>query len=87
MLGQRHAAAMSAISMVDDVDRQFPSDGRIAPVSRLAARFLDEIKRGTPGKNGFREGLRVQALLDTARRANELGHWLDVEPENLESRS
>ncbi len=87
MLGQRPAAAMSAISVVDEVDRQFPSDGRIAPVSRLAARFLDEIKRGAPAKNGFREGLRVQALLDTARRANELGHWLAIEPENLESQS
>jgi predicted dehydrogenase len=85
MLGQRPAAAMSAISVVDEVDRQFPSDGRIAPVSRLAARFLDEIKRGAPATNGFREGLRVQALLDTARRANELGRWLDIEPENRES--
>ena len=35
-----------------------------------------------PAKNGFREGLRVQALLDTARRANELGHWLAIEPED-----
>jgi predicted dehydrogenase len=87
MLGQRPATAMSAIGVVDDVDRQFPSDGRIAPVSRLAARFLDEIQRGASAKNGFREGLRVQALLDKARRANELGHWLDIEPENLESRS
>jgi predicted dehydrogenase len=87
LLGRRPAAAMSAISVVDEIDRQFPSDGRIAPVSRLAARFLDEIKRGAPARNGFHEGLRVQALLDTARRANELGHWLDIEPENLESRS
>jgi predicted dehydrogenase len=87
MLGQRPAAALSDISVVDEVDRQFPSDGRIAPVSRLAARFLDEIKRGAPSRNGFREGLRVQALLDTARRANELGHWLDIEPINLESQS
>ena len=86
MLGRRPAPALSAISVVDEVDLQFPSDGRIAPVSRLATRFLDEIKRGVPATNGFREGLRVQALLDTARRANELGRWLDVEPENRESR-
>lgn len=86
-LGRRPAKAMDIISVTDDVDRQFPSDGRIAPVSRLAARFLDGIGRGVPATNGFREGMRVQALLDTARRANELGHWLDAEPESREKQS
>ena len=29
----------------------------------------------------LREGFRVQELLDAARRANERGRWLDIEPE------
>ena len=47
---------------------QFPADGRIAPVSRLAAGFLDAIEQVSRAA-GFAEGFRVQALLDTARRA------------------
>jgi len=83
-LGRRPAQSMDVISVTDEVDLQFPSDGRIAPVSRLAARFLDGIGRRAPATGGFREGLRVQTLLDTARRANELGRWLDTEPDNRE---
>jgi predicted dehydrogenase len=85
-LGRRPAATMSAISVVDDVDLRFPSDGRIAPVSRLAAQFLDEIERGVPATVGFAEGLRVQALLDAAHRANDHGRWLEIGQENREAR-
>jgi predicted dehydrogenase len=83
-LGQRPARAMGAIEVVDETDTRFPSDGRIAPVSRLAAAFLDGIESGQPTPVGFAEGLRVQALLDTARRANDLGRWLDTGPEIME---
>ncbi len=86
-LGQRPARAMDVSSPVDEVDLQFPSDGRIAPVSRLAARFLDGIEHGGPPQSGFREGLRVQALLDTARRANDLGRWLEIQPDSEEIQS
>jgi predicted dehydrogenase len=84
-LGRRPATTMSVISTVDDVDLRFPSDGRIAPVSRLAARFLDQIERGVSATVGFAEGLRVQALLDTARRANDHGRWLEIGQENKET--
>lgn len=84
-LGRRPATTMSVISTVDDVDLRFPSDGRIAPVSRLAARFLDQIERGVLATVGFAEGLRVQALLDTARRANDHGRWLEIGQENKET--
>jgi predicted dehydrogenase len=43
----------------DPVDQQFPQDGRIAPVSRLAGRFLDAIEAGSQPKPGLREGHRV----------------------------
>jgi predicted dehydrogenase len=83
---RRPAGAMTPVEVADPVDHQFPSDGRIAPVSRLAAGFLDAIENGRPTAVGFAQGLRVQALLDTARRANNLGRWLDIEPKIMEKR-
>lgn len=83
-VARRPASALSPVEVDDPVDRQFPTDGRIAPVSRLAADFLDAIESGRPAVPGFAEGLRVQVLLDTARHANKLGRWLDIEPKVME---
>jgi len=83
-VARRPESALSPVEVDDPVDLQFPADGRIAPVSRLAADFLDAIQTGRPGVPGFAEGLRVQVLLDTARHANKLGHWLDIEPKVME---
>ena len=47
---------------IDPVDLQFPSDGRIAPVSRLAAGFLDAIEQAQPTPAGFAEGLSRSGL-------------------------
>jgi predicted dehydrogenase len=85
-LAKRPATALSQIEIADPLDRQFPTDGRIAPVSRLAAAFLDGIECIGPPRDGFGEGLRVQALLDKARRAHDLGRWLDVESPTTEKR-
>jgi predicted dehydrogenase len=85
-LAKRPASALTPLEVIDHVDLRFPSDGRIAPVSRLAAGFLDAIENGQPAQVGFAQGLRVQALLDTARRANNLGRWLDIEPKITEKR-
>jgi predicted dehydrogenase len=68
------------IEVNDPLDREFPADGRIAPVSRMAAAFLDGIETAQPTSIGFSQGLRVQALLEASRRANHLGRWLDLEP-------
>jgi predicted dehydrogenase len=86
-LAQRPAAAFALVEIDDPIDRAFPQDGRIAPVSRLAADFLDAISQGRTGWPGFAEGYRVQKLLDAARRANKSGCWLDVEPESGEKRA
>jgi predicted dehydrogenase len=83
-LGRRPASALAPVEVDDPLDRAFPSDGRIAPVSRMAAAFLDGIERGLPTSIGFAQGLRVQALLDNARHANHLGRWLDIEPASTE---
>ncbi len=85
-LARRPAGALAPLEIVDPVDLRFPSDGRIAPVSRLAGGFLDAIENGQPTSVGFAQGLRVQALLDTARRANNRGCWLDIELKITENR-
>ena len=83
--GRRPASALIPIEVDDPIDREFPTDGRIAPVSRMAAAFLDGIETGQPTPIGFTEGLRVQALLEAARRANHLGRWLDLGPATMEN--
>ena len=55
-------------------------DGRIGPVSRLAARFLDAIDTGKPAKPDIRDGYRVQQLIDAARRSHKSGEPIDVKP-------
>jgi predicted dehydrogenase len=84
-LGRRPASALTPIEVDDPVDRAYPADGRIAPVSRMAAAFLDAVEAAQPTSIGFAQGLRVQALLDSARRANHLGRWLDIEPASTET--
>jgi predicted dehydrogenase len=86
-LARRPAAALVQVEVDDPADRAFPADGRIAPVSRLAADFLDAISHARPGRPGFAEGYRVQTLLDTARRAHQDGRWVEVEPEAMEKRT
>jgi predicted dehydrogenase len=77
-LARRPARVLEILEIDDPVDRDFPGDGRIAPVSRLVATFLDAIACGRSAVPGFAEGLRVQALLDTARRANNERCWLET---------
>jgi len=84
-LGRRPASAVTPIEVDDSLDRAFPADGRIAPVCRMAAAFLDGIESGQPTSIGFAQGLRVQALLEAARRANHLRRWLDLEPASMEN--
>ena len=86
-LARRPATALAVVDVDDPVDRAFPADGRIAPVSRLAADFLDAIAQARPGWPGFAEGYRVQTLLDAARRAHNSGCWLDVETESMEKQT
>jgi len=49
------------------------TDGRIAPVGRLAKRFVMWAREGAAGAPDIGDGLRVQQLLDAARRSNATG--------------
>jgi predicted dehydrogenase len=49
------------------------ADGRVAPVARLIRRFVDWAIDGRPASPDFKTGLRVQCLLDAARKSSETG--------------
>ena len=79
----KRAAASVRVPVSDAADAQY-SDGRIAPVSRLAKLWFDAIEKGGQCKPGFAEAYRVQRLIDAARRSHEQGVWIKfvaVEPD------
>jgi predicted dehydrogenase len=80
--GKRPGASLERIAVIDPVDTQYP-EGRIAPVSRLAKRFIDAIESGSTPTPGFAEGYRVQQLMDTARRSHIQGKWIDVAADDM----
>ncbi len=75
---RRPAAALSQVAIEDDPRDEISFDSRIAPVSRLANRFLDAIERHSPVSSGFAEGYRVQVLLDAARQSYATGKKISV---------
>jgi predicted dehydrogenase len=77
------ATFVTVTTEIDPLDSLFPGDGRIAPVSRLASRFLDAIEHKAAASPGFAEGYRVQVLLDAVRRSHDQGRFLDTKPGNL----
>jgi predicted dehydrogenase len=60
------------------VDPPGAGDGRVAAVAPLLSRFFQWMERQEPARPDFRDGLRVQQLLDAARRSHETTHWLAV---------
>ncbi len=73
----KRPAPLARIAVGDPVDAQYP-DGRIAPVSRLAAKFLDALESGVPAKPDFAEGYRAQQLIEAAQRSHGTGTTIDV---------
>lgn len=73
----RRPGGLEPIAVTDPLDAG-QADGRIAPTARLASGFLDAIERGTQAEPGFRAGLRVQSLMDAARRSDDGGAWIEV---------
>jgi predicted dehydrogenase len=58
-------------------------DGRVLPSSRIVRRFLDWIHDGTPAEPNFTAGLRVQSLLEDARRSHQTGQWVEVSAQEV----
>jgi predicted dehydrogenase len=78
LLHAKRPAAFTRIPVEDPLDAQF-TDGRTAPVARLARMFFDAIESGgTTASPGFAEGYRVQLLIDAARRSHSAGAWVDA---------
>ena len=78
-LKRRSIGAAEDIAVDDDaVDRNYPEEARIAPVSRLARRFVDAIESGKAATPDFTDGYRVQVLMDAVRRSHDSGRWVDV---------
>jgi predicted dehydrogenase len=76
---RRPATALERIAVADESDGN--ADGRIAPVSRLAARFIDAIESGATPLPGIAQGMRVQQLIATARQSHQSGgQSMTVEP-------
>ena len=80
--GKRGAAALARIAVDDPADAGQP-DGRIAPVSRLAKRFLDAIEQGGSAQPDFAAGYRVQQLIDAAQRSHREGRMIATAPGDL----
>ena len=76
---RRPAEALTPIVVEDAADAGQP-DGRIAPVSRLAKRFLDAIKTAGAAQPDFAAGYRVQQLIDAAQRSHREGRMIATAP-------
>lgn len=74
---RRPATAFTSVAVDDPTDVGQP-DGRIAPVSRLAKRFLDAIEQGGAAEPDFASGYRVQQLIDAAQRSHREGRMIEV---------
>jgi predicted dehydrogenase len=83
---RRPAAALETVAIDPDPLDHASLDSRIAPVSRLARRFLDAIETHKSVQPGFAEGYRVQVLLDAARRSHTTGRTVKTgEPAKMEN--
>jgi predicted dehydrogenase len=75
---RRPAMVLSPVEVeADPRDRTAP-DSRIAPVSRLASRFLDAIEQEKLAAPDFVDGYRVQFLLDATRRSHAQGRRIET---------
>ena len=82
---RRPATALELVAIDPDPLDQPSLDDRIAPVSRLARRFLDAIEQRKSVSPDFAEGHRVQMLLEAARRSHALGRSVKTgAPANME---
>jgi len=71
--GTRNEGGLTEVAVPVPRDDVWPNDGRIYVVSRLAARFVGWALGGAPARPNFRDGMRVQMLVEAARRSDASG--------------
>ena len=75
--GTRQSGRLEPVSVDEEADG-WEGDGRIIAASRIVGRFLDWMETDQEATPSFKDGLRVQFLLDAARCSHESGRWQDV---------
>ena len=73
--GDRHGGTLRQIAIADAEAEDPAADARVVPVARLVGRFIAACERGGRPAPGFREGARVQQLIEAAREAHTGGRW------------
>ena len=66
---------------LDRTGNRAGQDGRIDAVACIANRFLKWISTGERSVPSFKNGMRVQHLLEAARQSHEQGSWVECSPE------
>ena len=82
LLLARRPDAMAAVE-VPTSGQDAWGDGRVLPASRMAKRFIDWALGGRAREPSFAAGLRVQTLLDAARRSSKTGSWVSTSAKEL----
>ena len=77
-MGTRKSERLETIETETWEDRPEGTDSRVRPVARLASRFLDWMETGSPTSPSFKEGARVQALIDAAITSDSRNEGVDV---------
>lgn len=62
-------------------ERASSMDGRTAAVGQLVDRFVKWMRTGVAASPSFVEGVRIQYLLELARRSDKIGEWMTVPKE------
>tara|TARA_A100001037_G_C15074835_1_gene601211 strand:+ start:264 stop:1313 length:1050 start_codon:yes stop_codon:yes gene_type:complete len=75
----RTSSGFQTILEETDNESDMSEDGRVLPVSRLANRFLDWCSGDKPTMPTFRDGLRVQYLIDAVKQSDELRRGVRIE--------
>jgi predicted dehydrogenase len=76
--GTRKEGGLTEVTVPAAREDVWPRDGRIYVVARLAARFVSWALGGSAARPSFRDGMRVQRLLDAARRSDASGSRVGV---------
>ncbi len=75
LVGTRSSGRLEPVDSIDAAPEA--CDGRVAPVAGLVRRFADWITEDVATVPSFKEGLRVQGLLEAAQRSHQSGRWVD----------